>query len=214
MTVSKWDYGEAYKRFPLSDEPYVFHDGSTIKVHDIFSPLPSFMKTADIIFVDPPWNLGNINAFYMKADKNERIDSFERFYKRLFERISEIAPESCYVEVGKEYLADFIIEMRKIYKYVTFYNSSYYHNKSNLCYVVRGSTKFKKPKLDYIDEEDIIKWVCANEDYNVIGDLCIGRGLVGVNAYRNGKQFVGTELNSKRLSVLVEKILIMQKDGD
>lgn len=168
--------------------------------------IPGFMKEADLIFVDPPWNKGNLNTFYTKAEKVERLDSFGIFYKRLFECIKEIAPRTCYIEIGKEYLADFIMEMKDIFKYVTFYNSTYYHKKDRLCYVVRGSNRYKKPKLDNMDEEDIIEWICKNEDYNCIGDLCMGMGLVGLNAYKNGKKFVGTELNHKRLSVLIERI--------
>ncbi|HUM43781.1 MAG TPA: hypothetical protein PKI14_12610 [Fervidobacterium sp.] len=207
----KWNYGDAYKRYPLTNEPYEFPDGSIVKVHDIFNPLPDFMKKADLMFVDPPWNLSNLNTFYTKADKiDEHKDSFEAFYKRLFECIGEIKPHTCYVEIGKEYLADFIVDMRKQYKHVTFYNSSYYHDKNKICYIVRGSKNFKKPKLDYMDEENIIEWICANEDYECIGDLCIGRGLVAVNAYKNNKRFVGTELNHKRLSVLVENIKKME----
>ena len=34
----------------------------------------------------------------------------------------------------------------------------------------------------------------------------MGQGLVGWNAYKNGKKFVGTEINKKRLAVLVDKI--------
>lgn len=211
--MHKWNYGDAYLRYPLGNEPYIFTNGSIVQVHDIFDPLPEFMKDADLIFVDPPWNLGNINTFYMKADKTERINSFEGFYKRLFECIYEINPHTCYVEVGKERLADFIFEMRKLYRYVTFYNSTYYHNKKNYCYIVRGSLKSKKPALDEMDEEDIIKWVCSNENYNIIGDLCMGRGLVGLNAYCNEKKFVGTELNHKRLSVLIENIIKEQKES-
>ena len=208
--MSKWNYGNAYKRHPIADnEIVVFDNGSKIKVHDIFNPLPEFMKEADLIFVDPPWNLGNLNSFYTKADRNDYKDSFIPFYKRLFECIAEINPKTCYVEIGKDYLADFIIEMRKIYKQVTFYNSSYYHRKNNMCYVVRGSNKRKKLPLDYMDEEDIIAWVCENEEYDVIGDLCIGRGLVAVGAYKNGKKFVGTELNHKRLSVLIERVVFL-----
>jgi hypothetical protein len=205
--TNKWNYNDAYKRYPLTEQPYIFPDGSIVQVHDIFDPLPEFMKQADILFVDPPWNLSNINTFYMKADKAERIDEYGKFYKRLFDCIEEINPHTCYVEIGKEHLADFVLEMRSLFKYVTFYNSFYYHDKNKICYVVRGSMKFKKPKLDYMDEEDIIEWVCKNEDYTCIGDLCMGRGLVGVNAYKNKKRFVGTELNHKRLSVLVERIM-------
>ncbi|NNV07140.1 hypothetical protein ETC03_12190 [Geobacillus sp. MMMUD3] len=205
--MSKWDYGGAIDRHPIHEgEIAVFQDGSKVAVHDIFNPLPSFMKEADLIFVDPPWNLGNINAFYYKADKEERVESFESFYRRLFECIADIRPNVCYIEIGKQHLADFIIEARKLYRYVTFYNSTYYHNKNNLCYVIRGSNKARKPSLDGMDEEDIIEWVCENEEYECIGDLCMGRGLVGINAFLNGKRFVGTELNKKRLAVLLEKI--------
>lgn len=203
---NNWEYGGAYERYPIPPEGYHFKDGSIVKVHNIFDPIPDFMLKADLIFVDPPWNLGNINSFYTKADMNERVENFESFYCRLFECIREIKPKTCYVEVGKEYLAEFIMKMKEQYKYVTFYNSTYYHKKDSLCYVIRGSNKAKKPKLDGMDEEDIIEWITANEDYNIIGDLCMGRGLVGLNAYKNGKKFVGTELNTKRLSVLVERI--------
>jgi len=71
---------------------------------------------------------------------------------------------------------------------------------------VRGAEKRKKLPLDGMDEADIISWICANENFECIGDLCMGRGLVGINAHANGRRFVGTELNHKRLSVLVEKL--------
>ena len=56
------------------------------------------------------------------------------------------------------------------------------------------------------------KYWFSHEGYDIpilfeIGDLCMGRGLVGVNAYKNGKRFVGTELNHKRLAVLLERIV-------
>lgn len=205
--MSKWEYGGAYLRHPIdAGEIALFDDGSMAKVHNIFEPLPAFMRGADLMFVDPPWNLGNLNTFYTKAERIDYQDSFDTFYKRLFECISEIAPDTCYVEVGKEYLAEFILEMKQLYKAVTFYNSSYYHRKENMCYVLRGSKKRKKLPLDYMDEEDIIAWICKNEDYSCIGDLCIGRGLVGIHAHQAGKRFVGTELNKKRLSVLLERL--------
>ncbi len=205
--MPKWNYGDAYLRHPIGpDESAVFENGSTLKVHNIFDPLPEFMLEADLIFVDPPWNLGNLNTFYTKADRVDKQKSFETFYKRLFECIVKISPRTCYIEVGKEYLAEFIIEMKQLFRYVTFYNSSYYHKKENICYVIRGSSKRKKLPLDYMDEENIIEWICQNEDYECIGDLCMGLGLVGINACKNGKKFVGTELNHKRLAVLLEHL--------
>lgn len=213
--MTKWNYGDAYKRYPIPEEGYVWEDGSQVKVHDIFNPLPGFMKDADVVFVDPPWNQGNMTTFYTKADKTNPW-KFNQFYERLFECIEEINPKLCFVEVGKEHLADFIIRMRGIFKYVTFYNSTYYHQKDRLCYVIQGSHKRQNHNLDWMDEEDIIEWICENIEYDTIADLCMGRGLIGLNSYKNGKKFVGTELNHKRLSVLVERIETYkgEKDGN
>ncbi len=203
--MTRWEYGGAYKRHPVKGVVQ-FEDGSAVKTHDIFEPLPSFMKQADLLFIDPPWNKGNLNSFITKAERTDHKESFEQFYERLFSCISEIAPHTCYVEIGKQYLGEFLVEMKKLYKHVTFYNSTYYRKKENMCYVIRAGEKKVKLPLDNLDEEEIIKWVCLNEDYECIGDLCMGLGLVGVNAFKNGKRFVGTELNEKRLAVLVETL--------
>lgn len=205
--MSKWNYGGAIDRHPIDvGQTAIFDNGSMAKVHNLFDGCPVIMKNADLIFVDPPWNIGNINTFYTKADRDDRVDDFASFYKQLFTCIADVNPKTCYVEIGKQHLADFILQMRSIYKYVTFYNSTYYNSKDKLCYVVRGSHKSKKPKLDHMDEEKIIEWVCENEEYECIGDLCMGRGLVGWHAWKNDKRFVGTELNKKRLAVLLERI--------
>jgi len=201
-----WNYGNAYLRCPIEHGTAEFENGSKLQVSNVFSPLPDFMQQADLIFCDPPWNQGNIRSFYTKAGIYDAESDYGRFIDRLFDCIKKIHPATCYLEIGKEYLAVFITKMQEIYKYVTFYNSSYYHKNDNLCYIVRGSRKAKKPKLDGIDEEDIITWVCENESYTCIGDLCMGRGLVACAAYRSGKKFVGTELNHKRLSVALEHL--------
>ena len=206
MPSDRWNYGGAYERHPIDGCRVDFADGSTVQPRNLFAALPDFMRQADLLFIDPPWNVGNINSFYTKAGRDDHQESFAPFMARLFDCIAMIKPRTCYIEIGKEHLADVIIEMRKLFKNVTFYNSTYYHKPENLCYVVRGAAKRKKLPLDGMDEETIIEWVCANEDFNCIGDLCMGRGLVGLNAHANGRRFVGTELNHKRLAVMVEKL--------
>lgn len=203
-----WNYGDAYMRHPISLlQTAVFPDGSTLKVHDIFNPLPKFMLQADCLFIDPPWNIGNLTSFYTKANLVNNTADFHCFYKRLFECIKQIHPQTCYVEVGKDYLAEFITEMKQLYRVVTFYNSGYFHKKGNFCYIIRGGEKRVKLPLDGVDEEDIIAYICKNEAYTCIGDLCMGQGLVAVNAALNNRKFVGTELNPRRLSVTLEKLV-------
>ncbi|HQQ66921.1 MAG TPA: hypothetical protein PLO55_12375 [Thermotogota bacterium] len=203
----EWNYGDAYKRYPIPDEGWQFDNGSIVKTHDIFAPLPEFMKKTEVIFVDPPWNIGNLNSFYTKANIADKQKDFERFYNRLFSCIEEINPAQTFIVIGKQYLAEFILKMKSLYRYVTFYNSSYYHKQSNICYIVHGAVRhMKRLPLEYLDEEDAIKWICDRMSFEWIGDLCMGRGSVGYYAWKAGKKFVGTELNHKRLSVLVERI--------
>lgn len=202
-----YDYGGAYLRHPITTgQRAVFDCGSILAVQDITEGIPDFMCSADLVFVDPPWNKGNFRCFYTKAGLIESPE-YDTFLSALFSAISRIRPITCYLEVGKERLAQFISAMQMLYPYVTFYNSTYYHRPKNLCYIVRASRHARHPKLDGMDEEDIIRWVCENEKYKTIGDLCMGRGLVAMNAKRCGKRFVGTELNPNRLSVTIERVV-------
>lgn len=205
--MDNWDYGDAYLRHPIQTGAAVFSDGSTLMVHDIHHPLPLFMRDADLIFVDPPWNQGNYSSFYSKAQVPAPISEYAMFHHRLFECLQEIGPQVCYIEIGKEWLPQTVIAMRQIYPKVTFYNSTYYHRSGNLCYIVRGSKKGRPPKLDGMDEESVISWVCQNEDYQCVGDLCMGRGLVALGAFHTKRRFVGTEMNHKRLSVALERLV-------
>lgn len=205
--MADWNYGDSFKRYPIPDDGWCFEDGSMIKTHNIFDPQPEFMKQSDIIFTDSPWNLGNLNTFYTKAQRTDYQKSFETFYKRLFECLNEINPNQAFLVIGKQYLAEYIIETKNMFKHTTFYNSTYYHKQNNVCYIVHGSNlTSKRLPLEYADEEDAIKWICDNISFSCIGDMCMGRGSVGYYAWKAGKKFVGTELNHKRLSVLVERI--------
>lgn len=209
----KWEYGEAYKNHDMTgiiDLP----NNSRVQVCDWTIEMPDFMRLADTIFVDPPWNIGNVRTFYTKAEKDRPVFEFDAFSAHLWRRIDDIRPQTLFVEMGKEFLADYIAESRSRYKYVTFYNSMYYERKQNKCYVIHATNHFKTRRyadLEDMDEAKIIEWIAANHQYDCIGDLCMGQGLVGKRAYDNGRTFVGTELNYKRLAVLVEYITDKEK---
>lgn len=206
--MSNWEYGSVYKNYNMAGI-IKLPNRSAVQVCDWTKELPDFMLQADTLFVDPPWNVGNAKSFYYKAGLSFPGVDFIFFSDMLFARIDEIKPRHLFLEMGKEYLSRYIEECKRRYKYVTFYNSTYYRKQHNKCYVIHATNDFKcrrHKELEDLDESDIIAWICKNHDYGCIGDLCMGRGLVGRHAYLNGRRFVGTELNPKRLAVLVDFI--------
>lgn len=207
--MSTWDYGGLHRVHDMTGE-IALPNNSRVAVCDwTQGELPAFMREADTLFVDPPWNLGNVNTFYTKADKAHVAFDFLEFSRRLWERIDEIAPKFLFLEMGKEYLGWYLERARERFKYVTFYNSTYYRKAANKCYVVHATDDHRcrrYAELEDLDEASIIEWLCRNHKYQCIGDLCMGMGLVGKHAYLAGRRFVGTELNPKRLAVLVDFI--------
>lgn len=202
----KWEYGEAYKKYDMEGEIEI--GTGKVKVHDIFEPLPNFMKEADCIFSDPPCSLSNINTFYTKADKEEEQKfSFTPFENRFFECVDEIKPKKLFLEVFKANRDSFIKKCKERYDNVNVYESMYYHSKKNKCWIIVCSNE-ELPNYPFegIDEQNVIEWICQNVDYKCIADPCMGRGLVGFYSNKYNKKFVGTELNKKRLAVLLERI--------
>ena len=195
---------------------YNLPNNSVVKVHDIFDALPVFMKRADVIFSDPPYNQALLSNFSnrekIKLSTNNTV-LFPDFQKRFFECIDEIKPKKLFIEIGKQYKETFYSECEKRYSYVSIYESTYYHNKKNKCWIIVAEKEHRYYPFGGIDEEEVIKWICSNLEYECIGDLCMGMGLVGYHSFLNGKSFVGTELNKKRLAVLVDKINKKLKKG-
>lgn len=181
--MANWEYGGAYLRHNMSgviDLPC----SSKIMVCDWLESMPDFMKEADTLFIDPPWNLGNVKSFYTKADRPYGGLLFLEFMTKLWERIDAIAPETLFIEMGKQHLAHCLLEADRRFSNVTFYNSTYFKKSHNKCYVIHATNDRKHKRyaaLEDQDESDIIAWICQNHSYQCIGDLCMGRGLVGKN---------------------------------
>lgn len=201
---NKWEYGELYKKYDMEGE--IKTGTGIVKVHNIFNPLPEFMKQADCLFVDAPCSKGNINSFYTKADRTDYQESYAPFVERLFECIEEIKPNNLFLEVFKSNKVLFVDKCKAIYKNVTVSESTYYHNKNNVCWIIHASNTEPIYFGGNPDEQEVIQLICHNVSYKCIGDLCMGRGLVGWYANQAGKSFVGTELNKKRLAVLIDGI--------
>ncbi|MFW5760207.1 MAG: GNAT family N-acetyltransferase [Cyclobacteriaceae bacterium] len=206
----KFKYGDSWERFPIEPgEVWGTNNGSYVAVNDLFSGLPDFMYDADMVFIDPPWNAGNMNTFYTKAELEYPHKKYIEFIDKVFEHIVRMIARVTYIEIGKQNVEIVEKKMQGIYTHVERFESTYY--KKHPCFVVRGSLDDKSP-YDYngVDEAEIIKIACEKEIYNCVGDFCMGRGLVGRAAYRNKKRFVGAELNKRRLAVLLDNLY---KDG-
>lgn len=204
--MADWSYGNAIDRFPVEmDRLITMTDGSFLMAHDILNGLPEFMKRADLVFTDGPWNQGNMHSFYTKAGQTFAT-TYAVFQEALFSAVAEVRPRICFLEIGKEFLGEYLLAMKRLYRYVTVYNSTYYHKKDHICYIVQGAERRMNLRLDGIDEEDAISAIAAQCEYETVGDFCMGRGLVALAAGRNHKKFVGTELNPKRLAVTLERL--------
>nr|DAV07297.1 MAG TPA: DNA methylase [Caudoviricetes sp.] len=201
-----WEYGEVYKKYDMGG---IINIGTgTVKVHDIFNPLPDYMKNADVIFSDPPCSEGNLKTFYTKADL-EKLKFFEDFQKRFFECVDEIKPKTLFLEVFANNKNSFYNECLKRFKQVIVLDSYYYHNKKNKCWVYYCCDEINPKIVELLnnrDEQKIIELICKDYNFECIGDLCMGRGLVGYYANKYNRKFVGTELNQKRLAVLIDRI--------
>ena len=172
--------------------------------------------TFPVYFTCAPVDAASIESVVVTTDKNvytkagkrdEHKTDFTPFYKRFFECIDEIKPKKVFLEVFANNKESFIEEVKHRYPSVRVYELTYYHKKENKCWFIVGeSDASAEYPFEGMDEEEGVEWICANVDFECIGDLCMGMGLVGKEAYKNGKKFVGTELNINRLAVLVDKI--------
>ena len=203
--MTKWLYGDAWEKFPIeAGQVWGLENGSRVAVHNIFDPLPAFMLLADMLFVDPPWNKGNLNSFYTKAGRSDYIADFAAFEAAIFQRIDDIAPRVCYLEVGFQAVEKWETRIAERYARVTVWPVTYY--KRNRCFIVRGGDSPAPRDYTGMDEAEVIRASAQVEDCRVIGDFCMGLGLVGLAAFDAGKSFVGTELNRRRLANLLQAL--------
>lgn len=203
----KWSYGDAWEQFPIEagDVWGIPTNGSKVAVHNLFDPLPDFMQSADMLFVDPPWNQGNVNTFYTKAGRSDYINDFTCFEQAFFQRLRDINPHTCYIEIGFQAVEKWQRILSEVYSHVQRWDVVYY--RKHPCHILRGS-RLSCIDYDYtgMDESKVIAKAGEIEEYTILGDICMGRGLVGMAAYNVGKPFVGTELNKRRLACLLQKV--------
>jgi len=199
-------YGDSWEKYPIrAGEIWSeARTGSIVSVRDITAVMPVYMLKADMVYCDPPWSLGNVNCFYTKAGHMDRISDFGEFSRLLFERIQQIGPKVCYVEIGKQNREMFLSRMREIFSVVQYWEIRYYNKYP--CFLIRGGSFFQEFNFAKYDDSNTPFFTIEVEEPNCIADLCTGQGLTAVAAFRNGRRFVGTELNPRRLAVAIDRV--------
>lgn len=203
---TRWRYGDSWEKYPIKPNEIweEKNTGSKLQVIDIFDGLPEFMKVCDMLYIDPPWNKGNISSFYSKAGLQPR-GNFNDFISILFQHIKSISPRTCYMEMGKQNIKLVEEKMKECFPAVQKWEITYY--RKNPCFLIRGSDS---PTLEDFTYEDDMKTplhaIKSEKNCETVGDLCSGRGLIPLSAFKSGKKFMGTELNPRRMACTIEKI--------
>lgn len=212
---SKWEYGNYAEKYDMTGDIRV--GTGILRVHDMFDKLPDFMREADIIFSDPPYNQSAMSSYYTKANLPKRTEGFCGLQRRFMECVDIIEPKVVCLETGVKQESDWAALLSDIgYTNQLSKDSYYYGNKNLACKIIfatKSGTDIPEvlQKMPLVDEEKVIEYICQNYDFNCIGDLCMGKGLVAFYANKYGKRFVGTELNVNRLAVCVERVSTGEK---
>lgn len=203
----RFKYDNLYQKYDMTGD---IHIGTGIvRVHDIFNQTPAFMLDADLVISDPPYNASALSGFYTKAEIDKKPDSFESFFDRFFEVVAEINPKLVCLEIGVPQLDMYLKKLRPMYSHIIQVESCYYKNKKNKCiflFASNGDIPGFLYDVPFMDEEELIAFLCKSLDYECVADPCMGLGLVGFYANKYGKKFVGTELNKYRLAVCCERV--------
>lgn len=200
-------YDGSIDTYPISEgEIYSLPNGSKISIADITRGIPQYEKQADCIFIDPAGNKGVLKSYYTKAELECPVQSFDEFVTHIKRCIEEINPERLFVECFPRNKNQLLPMVEELFPCVKIYNSSYYHNKKNVCWILQGTKQEEDWKLEGVDEWDAVFKICQNVPFNAITDFFMGQGLVAEAAYKAGRLFYGSDMNRNRLAVAISRV--------
>lgn len=195
------EYGNSWEKYPIEHNEIWSYNESIISVGDLTKFIPEYMNKADMIYSDTPWSLQNTNMFNKKAGRNY-INKFSEFYDHLFIHIKMIKPKVCFLEIGKQELNTYIAELNKIYNNVQYWDIKYYNK--NICYLLYGSDDATSHDYTGMDDSITPFETIKNQQPKCVADFCTGRGLTAIAALKLNADFVGIELNKRKLAVFID----------
>ena len=201
----RWTYGDSWERYPIEPGQTWTErmTGSRLAVSDILRGLPGFMCDADMIYCDPPFGAGALNSFYHKAGIDER-HTFAEFADAMEEAISSISPSICYLEIGRQNVDVYRKILADLYLVVQEWGIVY--SKKSPMLLLRGGSSSQEFDFSGCDDRDAPLLAMQHEQFSCVADFCMGRGLTALSAFSEGKRFVGTDLNKRRLAVTIDRI--------
>lgn len=206
MGYRNYKYDGSIDRYPIVEgEVYELPNGSKLSINDLNNGVPSYMKEAQVIFIDPPCSKVNLKSFYTKANLDNVPDVIV-FYQNIIKAIQTINPSLLVMELFASNKDYFIEWAKQNYPFVKVEESTYYHNKKNRCWLMQAGLVDCNLSFEGIDEWDAVYKLAKDMPFDCIGDFCIGQGLVAIAAQAAGKKFVGCELNRNRISVAIAKV--------
>lgn len=205
-----FSYGRAGDRYPMEIGDVWELGPHTLVCGDLQAGYGSMIPAPDMVYVDPPYNVGLAKGYRTKAGVPNPNMRFEDLIGSIMEAVRGCKGD-VYMESGTKE-ADNICSIMDAHgcKVYNRWNVTYY--KKNPAVLIRGS--FTKPtKLsespEGMDDEDTPTWAIAHSSKpgDLIVDTCTGQGNTAVSAHKLGRRFFGTELNPRRLAVTIEKLV-------
>lgn len=200
-------YDGSIDNYPINDgEVYELSNGSKLQIADITIGIPSFMKQADCLFIDPAGSKGVLKSYYTKADKECPVQTFDEFVTHIQRCVKEIAPTRIFVECFMRNREQLQSMVSNLFPCVEVYDATYYHKKENKAWIIQGTMVPEKYDFNGMDEWDIVFKLCKEVPFTSIADFFMGQGLVAEAAFDAGKPFFGSDMNRNRLAVAISRV--------
>lgn len=183
-------------------------NGLLRRVDIMFDDFWERWRDANIVFIDFPYDDRMVKHYYQQIDI-ETDKKFNDLRESAFDVIGRINPDRVFVEIGKRNLE--AVSSLLAIRYKTKIHPCFYAKKYP-CFIVEGTREgqnFVDYQIDGIDELQAIDNICKNEK-GCICDFFNGQGAVSLSAYKNGLDFVCSELNPNRLGKALSRL---QKAG-
>ena len=208
--VKSWQYGTEWENYPI-ESGQVWETGEhRVRAGDLMDDAALawvLAQNADFMYVDPPWNQGNISSFFTKAGRQGLAPDFWQFLGRVVEVASRVKCDS-WIEMGNQNIDRLksLVQSRGG-SVIADWKVVYYRTQpSRLIQVSWGNPAVEGLDLHGIDDEETPFKVCeALPAASKVLDVCAGKGLTAEGALKYGHTFVGLELNPRRLAHAIGK---------